>query len=134
MYRIKEDYEKSLILIEIKGKMEREEVELFARDVSDTFNRFPLKSMSVISCNERMDPLSQENARIMKAVTQECVLKANRIAVVHKRTVTKMQLKRLEKEVIEDGHHGVPIMRFSTREEALDYIGERNKTLNLIRN
>jgi hypothetical protein len=124
MYRIKEDYAKSLILIEIKGKMERKEVESFANELSDIFDRYPLKSMSVISCNERMDPLSQENARIMKAVTQECVLKANKIAVVHKRTVTKMQLKRLEKEVKEDGHHGVPIMRFSTREEAQDYIGK----------
>ena len=125
MYDIKVDQGKSLIVIEIKGKMEREEVEAFAKDVVDTLNRFPLKSMSLISFNERMDPLSQENARIMKSVTRECVLKAEKIAVVHKRTVIKMQLKRLEKEVREDGHHGVSIMRFSTRNEALAYVRKR---------
>ena len=122
MYQIKVDDDKRLILVEIMGKMERDEVESFAKDMSDTLNRFPLKSMSLIVCKEKMDPLSQENASLIKNVTRECMQKAAKIAAVHKRTVTRMQLKRLEQEIKEDGFHGVAIARFSSRAEAFDYI------------
>jgi hypothetical protein len=125
------DQEKKLIMLEIKGKMEREELDSFDKEINDVLNQFPPKSMALISLLERMDPLSQENARLMKNITRECVLKTERIAVVHKRTVTQMQLKRLEKEVQNDGYHGVPIMRFTTRNDALVYIRKREINISI---
>ena len=125
MYRIKVDQDKKLIMLEIKGKMEREELNSFDQEINDVLNGFPPKSMALISFLERMDPMSQENAVLMKNITRECVLKAEKIAVVHKRTVTQMQLKRLEKEVQQEGFHGVSIMRFSSRNEALVYVRKR---------
>lgn len=122
MYQINLDITNNILCIEVSGSLNREEVIAYLNDIMEITNKFGAKELSMIVYSQRLDPLPQECVPIFSKITEIAVTHMKKVAVVHSRTVTQMQMKRLETEVCRMLDTEPRIFRFKTKKQAWDYL------------
>lgn len=126
MYRINLDVINKIIYIEASGSISMEEIRTAIANLSIIFDKFDRRQYSMLFLEQRLDPLSQDSLPDVKKALGFVLGWAKKIAVVNSnRTVTKMQMKRIEAEVRKDVNSNIPIMRFQTIKEAMNYINQK---------
>lgn len=125
MYRINIDVIKKLLIVEISGRMPLEEVQVYINDLTATVKKFDEKELSMLILAQRMDPLPQECINLFKEAIILLLTSLKKVAVVHSRFVTQMQMRRLEEEVKTENIIEGTIMRFKTKKDALQYLNSR---------
>ena len=124
MYHIGIDIIKKYLIIEISGPMSLEEVQEYIKDLTETVHKFEDKELSMLIIATRMDPLAQQCLPIFKAAFRLALTHMNKVAVVHSRFVTQMQMRRIEEEVSTEVRTDRMIRRFKTKKEALEYLSK----------
>ena len=123
MYRINLDVINKIICIEVSGSMSLKEINEFIIDLYDWVNKFQKKQYSMLIMAQRLDPLSQDNLPVFEKVLEIALIWANEIVFVYgNRTVTRMQLSRIEAEVRKKINSNTPIIRFQYIHEAENYL------------
>jgi hypothetical protein len=122
MYRIELDHLEKMIRVELSGYMEKEEVVAFSREVNALLSELKSKEYSMYASLERMDPVSQDSLPYLISTSKNLLLHLRKIAVVHKRTVTQMQMRRIESIAKENEQIDNRIMRFYSRRDAMNYL------------
>ena len=122
MYSIDIDHIDKIISIELSGFMTKEEVIAYASDVSNLLSKLESKEYSMYANLEKLDPVSQDSLPYLIEASKNSLIKLNKIATVHKRTVTQMQMRRVESNANEGNTIENKIMRFHSREEAMYFL------------
>lgn len=122
MYNITIDSEAKLIYIELSGFMDQKEVEASATEVISILSQLKDKEYSMYADLGRLDPIPQDSIPIVTEAFKKSLLQLKKIATVHNRTVTRMQMRRIETSAKEGNNIENQILRFRTREEALSYL------------
>lgn len=122
MYLINLDIKTRCVIIEISGLMQIEEVQAYINDLTNAVSEFEDKELSMLVLAQRMDPLPQECVEIYKEVTKLTLSKFKKVAEVHSRFVTQMQMRRIEEEVRREYKIDGAIMRFKSKKNALLYL------------
>ena len=95
MYTIHLDKENRLIRADLSGRINRDEVMSYFADLVNIIQPLKQEEYSMILSIEKLDPLPQELLPIM-VECMVCILRnLDRIAVVHKKVVTRMQFQRI---------------------------------------
>lgn len=126
MYNINIDSEKKLINFELSGFMARNEVEAIATEVISVISQLKYKEYSIYADLRRLDPVPQDSIPILMEVFKKSLVQVNKIGTVHNRTVTRMQMERIEAGAREGSNVENRICRFRTKEEALSYLFNDN--------
>ncbi len=123
LHKIKLDYVNKIITTDLSGKLDADDLILYYHDLWNLFHRFHPKECAFIGTISKLDPLSQESAGHFKQIIELCLARAKKIAIVHgNRTVTRMQMQRLEEEVRKEFFSEIQIMRFVNHHSAIKYI------------
>lgn len=122
MYAIEVDTDKNLIYIRISGSLQIDVVKAYIIELIKAFELFQEKQALVLVDAERMDPVSQNCFLELSKATEYVIRNSKKVAAIHKRTITRMQAKRIEQEVNKKGYNDIKIMRFSTKLEAMEYL------------
>lgn len=126
MYRINLDVINKIIYIEASGSISGEEIKNAISNLSIILDKFDRRQYSILFFEQRLDPFSQEHLPEIRNALGVVLGWAKKIAVVNStRTVTKMQVKRIEAEVRKVVSSNIPIMRFQTLNEAMNYINHK---------
>lgn len=122
MYSINIDKETKLVQVELSGFMNQEEVEAYAAEIISILDQLKTKEYSLYAQVGRLDPISQDSIPFLTEVTKKSLLQMKKIASVHSRTLTRMQMQRIE--AIARSAHNIEnqILRFRTRGEAMSYL------------
>jgi hypothetical protein len=109
--------------IEASGSVSAMDIRNAVADLSKVFDKSDRGQYSMLFLEQRLDPLPQDSLPDLKKAMKLVFGWAKKIAVVNScRTVTKMQVKRIEAEVRKDVYSDIPIMRFQTLKDAMNYI------------
>ena len=122
MYRLSINHIEKLITVEISGHMSKEEVKAFADEVNTLIPRLDSTEYCIYANFERMDPVSQDSIPYLIEVFKNSLLNVRKIAAVHKRTVTQMQMRKIEEQAKIGNSIDNRIMRFSSKAEAMNYL------------
>lgn len=125
MYRFSVDEIHKIILIEISGFLQQGEILQFGNDKKELFNQYEPHTYSLLIDAHRLDPICQDCIPLYQEVMAIGFDWAKRIAVVSgNRTVTRMQMSRIEASIRHVKEENIPIMRFDSMQEARLYIME----------
>jgi hypothetical protein len=123
MYRINLDVINKIICIEVSGSMTLDEIHSSINDFSDLVSKFQQRQYSMLILAQRLDPISQDNLPVFQCLIELALTWAERIAVVNgNRTITKMQLKRIESDIRNKLKSDTPLKRFHIIAEAMNYL------------
>lgn len=123
MYRINIDDINKIICIELSESMSWKEINNFIVDINNLVIMFPQKQYKVLVMTQRLDPLSQDNIPVFQQAVEIALKWAKEIVIVKgNRTVTRMQLSRIESEAIKITNSSTPITRFQYINEAVNYL------------
>jgi hypothetical protein len=123
VYRINLDVINKIIYIEVSGSMSMKEINNFLVDIKDLVNRFRQRQYSMLIMAQRLDPLSQNNIPLFQQVIEIALNWADKVVIVNgNRTVTRMQLSRIEAEARNRTSSNTPIVRFHVINEAVNYL------------
>jgi hypothetical protein len=123
VYRINLDVINKIIYIEASGSISLENIKKAVVELRNLIDKLDQGQYSMLFLEQRLDPFSQDSLPAMKKALELVLGWAKKIAVVSgNRTVTKMQVKRIEAEVRKEVNVSIPIMRFQTINEAMNYI------------
>lgn len=122
MYSIQIDHTDKMIIIELRGYMEKEEVQAYATEVNELLSQLDSKEYSMFANLEKLDPVSQDSLPYLIAASKNSLISLRKIATVHRRTVTQMQMRKVESNANEDNSIENKIMRFPSRREAMHYL------------
>lgn len=126
MYKLEVDHCNKLVYIELAGYMDKTEVADFTSELLSLLRHFKAKEYSMYANLERLDPVSQDSIPYMVEAVRQALLCMHKIAFVHKRTITQMQLRRIEAEAKLGYDIDNHIMGFTARREALYYLRSKN--------
>ena len=127
MYHIGIDVIRKYIIIEVSGHMTMNEVQEYVKDLTDTIYKYEDKELSMLIMAQRMDPLSQECLPTFKEAIRVTLTRIKKMAVVHTRFVTQMQMRRIEEEVCGELKMNCMIRRFKTKREAMNYLNDEDE-------
>ncbi|MDF2943630.1 MAG: hypothetical protein K0S01_2488 [Herbinix sp.] len=122
MYNIDVDEANKIIKIVLSGHMLLDEIEAYAKELDIFLNQYEDNIYSLFASAERLDPISQNGLPIFIDIMKVVLTRFNKIATVHKRTITRMQMSRIEAMVTSNGDLKKKIMRFNTTKEAFSYL------------
>ena len=123
MYRINLDVINKIICIELSGSLTLNEINHFIVDIDDLVNKFRQGLYSMLIMAQRLDPLSQDNIPIFQHVLELALSNANKVVIVNdNRTLTRMQLARLEIEARKKTNSKIQIVIFHAINEAMNYL------------
>lgn len=123
MYRINLDVINKIICIEVSGSMSMKEINNFIFDIDDLVSKFVQRQYSMLIMAQRLDPLSQDNIPVFQQLLVIALKWANKVVFVNgNRTVTRMQLSRIETEARRRTNSNTPIVKFNLINEALNYL------------
>ncbi|MDF2904880.1 MAG: hypothetical protein K0R34_201 [Herbinix sp.] len=122
MYSIHIDHVDKIIIIELSGFMGKEEVESYAGEVNSLLSQLEAKEYSMYANLAKLDPVSQDSLPYLIKASKNAMLNLKKIASVHKRTVTQMQMRKIETNANEGDSIDNKIMRFHSRREAMHYL------------
>lgn len=125
MYSINIDSSTRIINIELSGIMDKEEVERYTAEINSLLPRLHGGEYSMYADLRRLDPVSQDSLPLLIEASRNSLLHFRKIATVHKRTVTKMQMRRIESTAkANDDNIQNKIVRFYTPREAMSYLSD----------
>lgn len=125
MHRINLDVINKIIYIEASGSISVMDIRNAVADLSKVFDKSNRGHYSMLLLEQRLDPFPQDSLPDLKEALKLVLGWAKKIAVVNScRTVTKMQVKRIEAEVRKEVYSDIPIMRFQTLKDAMNYISK----------
>jgi hypothetical protein len=122
MYCINIDHVEKLINIELSGFMSKEEVKTYSSEVNKLLSQLDSKEYSMYADLSKLDPVSQDSRPYLITASKNSLLSLRKIATMHKRTVTHMQMRKIETNAKEGFPIDNKIMRFSSRREAINYL------------
>ena len=122
MHTIHVDYTKKIITFEVAGILDLDSVKAFTHDLEEALYQFGPKEVSILACMELLDPVAQNCLPYMADSIAKAIAHARKIASVHKRVITRMQMERIEKSVYTGSEDQIRIVRFSTRQQAMRYL------------
>jgi hypothetical protein len=122
MYKLEVDHYNKVVCIELAGYLDKSEVADFADELLSLLRHFKTKEYSMYANMERLDPISQDSIPYMTEVIRQALLTLHMIVSVHRRTVTQMQMRRIEAEAKLRYDIDNNILYFATRREALYYL------------
>ena len=122
MYSINTDHVDKIIYIELSGVMDKEEVETYASEVNTLLSQLESKEYSMYANLVKLDPVSQDSLPYLITASKNSLRRLRKIATVHKRTVTLMQMRKIETNAKEGDFIENKIMRFRSRIEAMHYL------------
>ncbi len=122
MYRINTDHAEKIIYIELCGFMNKEEVEAYTVEVNALLSQLECKEYSMYADLTKLDPVSQDSLPYLIAAAKNSLIHLRKIATVHKRTITRMQMTKVEASANEDNLIDNKIMRFQSHREAMNYL------------
>lgn len=122
MYSINIDHVEKIIYIELSGFMGKEEVKDYASEVNTLLSQLESKEYCMYANLAKLDPVSQDSLPYLITASKNSLLSLRKIATVHKRTVTHMQMRKIETNANEGDLIDNKIMRFSSRREAMHYL------------
>ncbi len=123
MHRINLDVINKIVYIEVSGSVSATDIRNAVSELSKVFHKSDRRLYSMLFLEQRLDPLPQDSLPDLKKAMKLSLGWAKKIAVVNScRTVTKMQVRRIEAEVRKKVHSDIPIMRFQTLKDAMNYI------------
>jgi len=124
LYKIVVDANSKIIYITIAGQTTTDEVRAGTMEINDLLLQFEAKEFSILISAERLDPISQDSIPLIQESMKFVIERANKIAAVHKRVITMMQMRRIEKKTFNNEGLRDRIARFNSAKEALAYIKE----------
>ncbi len=125
MYRINLDMVNKVIYIEASGFISQGDINYILVTLCNIMDRFDKGQYSVLFLEHRLDPLPQDNLQLAKKALELVLCWAKKVAAVSgNRTITMMQAKRIEAEARKEIDSNIPIMRFQTIIEAMNYINQ----------
>jgi hypothetical protein len=99
------------------------EINNFIFDIDDLVSKFVQRQYSMLIMAQRLDPLSQDNIPVFQQLLVIALKWANKVVFVNgNRTVTRMQLSRIETEARRRTNSNTPIVKFNLINEALNYL------------
>lgn len=122
MYKLEVDHYNKLVYVELAGYMDKTEIADFTAELLSLLPHFAAKEYSMYANMERLDPVSQDSIPYMAEALRQALLCLHKIASVHKRTVTQMQMRRIEADAKLGYDIDNRIICFPTRREALYYL------------
>ncbi|HWT73878.1 MAG TPA: hypothetical protein VN258_04045 [Mobilitalea sp.] len=122
MYHITLDITSKIIFIEFTGGMNVDEINAYINDLLEIIDKFSNKELSMLVLAQRMDVIPQNCLQNFMKTTEITLTRFKKVAAVHSRFVTQMQMKRLEAEVYNNINTETRILRFKSKKEALDYL------------
>jgi hypothetical protein len=103
--------------------MSSKEINNFIVDINDLVSKFVQRQYSMLMMAQRLDPLSQDNIPVFQQVLEIALKWANKVVIVNgNRTVTRMQLSRIETEARKRINSNTPIVNFHVINEAVNYL------------
>jgi hypothetical protein len=103
--------------------MSSKEIYNFIVDINDLVNKFHQGQYSMLIMAQRLDPLSQGNIPLFQQVMETALKWADKVVIVNgNRTVTRMQLSRIEIEARNKINSNTPIIKFHVITEAVNYL------------
>lgn len=124
MYRFQVDYQNKKLYNELSGHMDLNEITAYMHDLHSILEEFGSKEVSVIMVLERLDPVAQESLPICIEGLTIAAEHIKKIAVVHKRVITKMQFSKIWNAVNINCEGSLEVAICKSKNEALLYIGE----------
>lgn len=123
MYNFMVDIVREIVFIELSGSLSIEQIKEYVNDIHQLTLKFESKRYSMLILANRLDPISQYAIPHFRKAIEKALAWANKIAVVNgNRTITLIQMKRIEAEARAIIHSDTKIMRFKTKKEALIYL------------
>ncbi len=123
MYRVNLDVINKIICIEVSGSMSLKEINNLVVDIDDLVTKFHQGQYSMLIKAQRLDPISQENIPAFQQVMEIALKWANEVVIVYgNRTVTRMQLSRMETDARTKTNSNTPIVIFHVMNEAINYL------------
>jgi hypothetical protein len=101
-----------------------EKVVAYASELNSLLSQIKNNEYSMYSSLEKLDPVSQDSLPYLIESTKNSLLLMRKIAMVHNRTVTQMQMRRIETNANVDHLINNKIMQFRTQREAMHYLTE----------
>lgn len=123
MYRINLDVVNKIFYIEASGSISSEDIKSAVADLKNLIDKLDRRQYSMLFLEQGLDPFSQDSLPAIQKALELVLDWAKKIAVVSgNRKVTQMQVKRIESEARKELNISIPIMRFRSVDEALNYI------------
>ncbi len=122
MYKLEVNHYNKIVCIELAGYLDKSEITDFSVELLSLLRHFKAMEYSMYANMERLDPISQDSIPYMTEVIRQALLTLDMIASVHRRTVTQMQMRRIEAEAKLRYDIDNQILYFTTRREALYYL------------
>ena len=123
MHRINIDVINKIIFIEVSGSISVVDIRSVVAYMCDLFDKFDRGQYSMLFLEQRLDPFPQDCLPYIKKASERMLGWAKKIAIVtSNRTVSKMQMKRIEADIRIEVNSDTPIMKFQTIKEAMNYI------------
>lgn len=122
MYKLEVNHYNKIVCIELAGYLDKSEITDFSVELLSLLRHFKAMEYSMYANMERLDPISQDSIPYMTEVIRQALLTLDMIVSVHRRTVTQMQMRRIEAEAKLRYDIDNQILYFTTRREALYYL------------
>lgn len=124
MYKIDTDKDNKLIHIELSGRIQWDELRNYTNDAIKIVREFGKNEVLILATLERLDPFAQSDIPLCIESLYSVSDYIKKIAFVHKRVVTRMQMDRIVKEVNTLNGGLLNARNCSTKKEALKYLYE----------
>lgn len=122
MYSIEVDKSNKLIKIVLSGHMPQKEIEAYTEELNELLYQFEDLEYSLFISAERLYPIAQLALPFISSCMIVALTRSNKIAAVHKKTITRMQMNRVETEATRNSGVSKKVMRFNTTKEAYAYL------------
>ena len=123
MYNLIIDVVNKIEFIELLGSLAYDQIKSYVSDLHKITDRHETKLYSMLIMANRLDPLSQNNLPHFQEAIEIALSWADKIAVVNgNRTLTLIQMKRIESEARKLVNTDIKIMRYKSKNDALKYI------------
>lgn len=122
MYTIEVESTNKIIRINLSGHMSFDEIGSYTKELRQLLIESEVSAYSILICAELLDPVPQDSLPLFIDCMKYVLIKAKKIAAVHKRVVTQMQCQKIERAAA--SYYGLTqrIERFSSMKDALRYI------------
>ncbi len=122
MYKIEVDRNKKLVTVEVIGCFNKSEILSFVSETEVILNQFGKKEVSILMLMDRADPVSQEDSPLLSNSLSSSAEYIKKIANVHKKVVTRMQMQRMENEVNKITGETLEVGKFFCKKDAMDFL------------
>lgn len=124
MYKIDTDKDNKLIHIELSGRILWDELQNYTDDAIKIIHQFGKNEVLILAILERLDPFAQSDIPLCIEGLYTVSGYIKKIAFVHKRVVTRMQMDRIVKEVNSLNGGLLNARSCNTKKEALKFLYE----------